>query len=71
MTRTSPRRAAALGSIKGRRREQMQLLNLSDDDFERHDAQLILEVLNVDREAALSESGQDLIQKKLSVAEAT
>ncbi len=62
---------AALGSIKGRRREQMQLLNLSDDDFERHDAQLILEVLNVDGEAALSESGQDLIQKKLSVAEAT
>ncbi len=49
----------------------MQLLSLSDDDFERHDAQLILEVLNVDREAALSESGQDLIQKKLSVAEAS
>ena len=62
---------AALASIKGRRREQMQLLSLSDDDFERHDAQLILEVLNVDREAALSESGQDLIQKKLSVAEAS
>ena len=34
-------------------------------------SELILEVLNVPTHMALSESGQDLIQKKLSVAEAS
>ncbi len=43
----------------------------SPKDLEYHDASVILEVLNVRRGVALSESGQDLIQKKLSVAEAT
>ena len=45
-------------------------MEISNDDLERHDAELILEVFNVPTYMALSESGQDLIQKKLSVAEA-
>jgi hypothetical protein len=46
-------------------------MEISNDELERHDAELILEVLNVPTYMALSESGQDLIQKKLSVAEAS
>ena len=46
-------------------------MEISNDDLERHDAELILEVFNVPTYMALSESGQDLIQKKLSVAEAS
>jgi hypothetical protein len=45
-------------------------VQVGEPELERYDSALILGALNVDPDTALSESGQDLIQKKLSVAEA-
>ena len=50
---------------------QKRKLAFPDQDLQRHDATEILGVLDVKEDVALTESGQDLIQKKLSVAEAS
>ncbi|MCU1489952.1 MAG: hypothetical protein JWM85_1357 [Acidimicrobiaceae bacterium] len=44
-------------------------LTVGEEDVERYDAEALLAALNVDPAHALSESGQDLIQRKLSVSE--
>jgi Domain of unknown function (DUF4157) len=43
---------------------------VNEDDRELHDGHLLLSSINVDTDEALSDSGQDLIEKKLSKAEA-
>ena len=62
--------ASALNTIAQNPQANLAELLVAPADQELHDAVQLLSAINVDPDEALSDSGQDLIEKKLSKAEA-